>query len=70
MSGHTRINLRLPDDAAANIKSLARERNQTYIGLVREAVGVLQAAHNAGKEGRYLGLTPIRENLEIVLVLP
>lgn len=70
MSDDFRMHLRLPCEAGERIKTLAAERNQTYIGLVREALGVLQTAHDAGKDGRYLGLTPHRENLETVLVLP
>lgn len=68
--GETRISLRVSSEAAKRIRVLAKERDQTVVGLVREAVGVLQSAHDGGKEGLYLGLTPHRENLQTVLVLP
>lgn len=70
MSGNSRINIRLSCDSVIAIKRLAKERNQTAASLVRDAVGVLQTAHIEGKKGRYLGLTPNRENLETLLVLP
>lgn len=70
MSEELRINLRMSPEAARKIKALAKERDQTFVGLVREAVGVLQTAHDGGKAGLYLGLTPHRENLQTVLVLP
>jgi hypothetical protein len=65
-----RINLRLPPVTANKVRALAKERNQTLVGLVREAVGVLQTAHQGGKDGLYLGLAKHRENLETVLVSP
>lgn len=70
MRENARINLRLSTEAAAKIRALADERDQTVVGLIREALGVLQTAHEGTKGGLYLGLTPHRENLQTVLVLP
>jgi len=66
----TRISFRISKSAADEIRALAQEREQTVVGLLRESFGVMQVAHSGAKKGLYLGLTPHRENLETVLVLP
>lgn len=70
MSPETRISLRVSCETAQKIRALAKARDKSVVGLVREAVGVLQTAHDGTKSGLYLGLTPNRENLQTVLVLP
>ena len=68
--GEIRFSLRVSCEAADRIRALAKERDQTVTGLMREALGVMQTAHEGTRDGRYLGLTRHRENLETVLVLP
>lgn len=70
MSEDTRINLRLSKQAADRIRVLAGARDQTMVGIVREALGILETAHEGRKAGLYLGLTAIRENLQTVLAIP
>lgn len=55
-----------PGDIEA-IDQLARERNIPRNGLVLQALGFLQVAHRAGKEGKFVGVTPYRDRLETVI---
>jgi predicted transcriptional regulator len=64
------MNLRFPPDVISVVDRLAAERNVTRTILVRQALGVLQAAHDGAKEGHYIGLTKNRENLDTLLVSP
>lgn len=70
--GHVRVNisLQVSRETADTIKRLARERNTQRPGLVLQALGVLQAAHDGAKQGYTAGLTKDRTKLDTVLVAP
>lgn len=72
MSRDIRIHVKLDVTEAteATIKRLARERNTTTTGLVMQALGIIQVAHDSAKEGYYHGLTKDREKLDTVLIAP
>jgi predicted transcriptional regulator len=65
-----RMNLRFPPEVIETMDRLARERGLSRPAIMRQALGVLQVAHDAAKEGHYVGLTRTRENLETLLVAP
>ncbi len=62
------VKLRISQTTFDTIERLAAERNLPRTGLVLQAIGLLQVIHDAKKDGRHIGLTPHRENLETVLV--
>jgi len=66
----SRVVIDLPDPAASVLDRLAEERNLTRPGVVRQALGILQAMHDGAKEGYLTGLTKDREKLDTVLVAP
>jgi predicted transcriptional regulator len=65
-----RLNMRLPCEVTAVMDRLAAERGLTRTAIVREALGVLRAAHDGAKQGHYIGLTKNPENLDMLLVAP
>lgn len=64
------VALRVSPATAAIIKRLEDERNLTRTNLFLQALGLLHAAHDAAKDGQYIGLTKTRANLETLLVAP
>lgn len=72
MSGEIRydIKLRVSRATADTIDRLALERKLPRNALVLQALGVLQLAHDAAKEGYYHGLTKDRAKLDTVLIAP
>ena len=64
------ISLFVSPHTAAAIDRLARERNVQRTGLVLQALGLLHAAHDANKAGKYVGVTTVRDRLDTVLVAP
>lgn len=64
------VKLKVCQQTADTIARLGSERGLSRQALVLQALGVLQVAHDAAKEGYYHGLTRDRENLETVLVAP
>ena len=63
------MHIRLPPDAAQAVRQISEECDLSFIAVTRQAIALMKYAHEAGKDGRHLGLTPHRENLETVLVL-
>jgi|HubBroStandDraft_5_1064220.scaffolds.fasta_scaffold181021_2 hypothetical protein len=70
MAEYTRIVLDLPPPIVAVVDRLANERGITRPGLVRVAIGVLQAMQDGAKEGYLTGLTKDRDKLDTLLVGP
>ena len=70
MVGSTRVNLHLPPEIAAIMDRLAEERGLTRTSLVRQALGVMQVCHDAGKDGLLVGTCRNREHLETVIASP
>jgi hypothetical protein len=72
MSDSVRLNvqLRVSATTAATIKRLAKERNVANTGLFLQALGLLHVAHDAGKDGWYVGTARKRDRLETVLTVP
>jgi hypothetical protein len=70
MPDDIRINLHLPLAAEAVIKRLCEERGVARTTLVRQALGMLQVAHDAAAQGHYVGTTRVREHLDQVIVAP
>lgn len=64
------VKLHVSPETFDAINRMASERNLPRNGLVLQALGVLQAAHEAAREGYYHGLTKDRANLDIVLISP
>jgi hypothetical protein len=64
------VKLRVSQTTADTISRLAEERHTTRTGLVMQALGLLHASHDAGKEGYFHGLTKDRSKLDTVLVGP
>ena len=62
--------LRVSRATADTIQRLADERNVSRTALILQALGLLHAAHDAGKDGYYHGLTRDRSKLDTVLVAP
>lgn len=62
--------VRLPPTVYAAMERVAAERGLSKNACVRQALGVLEAMHNAAKLGRYVGSTPHRDALEQVIVGP
>lgn len=65
-----RVNLDIPQPAADVLDRLAGERGLTRPGVIRQALGVLQAMHDGAKDGYITGLTKDRSKLDTVLVAP
>jgi hypothetical protein len=70
MAEYTRIVLDLPPPIVAVVDRLANERGITRPGLVRVAIGVLQAMQDGAKEGYLTGLTKDRAKLDTLLIGP
>ena len=64
------ISLRVSRATADTIDRLGDERNIPRTGLVLQALGLLQVAHDAAKDGFYHGLSKDRSKLDQVLVGP
>ena len=64
-----RVNLTLPDTVGNVMERLCTEWQLTRPQLVRQALGVLQVVHDAGKSGRYVGTSLRREALDTVIAL-
>lgn len=64
------VKLRVSRSTADTIERLAHERNVPRTGLILQALGLLHAAHDAGKDGYYHGLTRDRAKLDTILVAP
>ena len=70
MSDDIRINLHLPAAAGVVIERLCRERRVARTTLVRQALGILEAVHDAAGRGRYVGTTSDPGQLETVIIGP
>ena len=70
MAEIVRVNLHLSPASAGVMDRLATERGLTRAALIRQALGVMQAMHDATREGLLVGATPHRENLQTVFVSP
>ena len=65
-----RVNLDIPQPAADVLDRLAEELGLTRPGVIRQAIGVLQAMHDGAKDGFITGMTRDRSKLDTVLVAP
>jgi hypothetical protein len=68
--GYTRVHLDLEPVAAAVLDELANEQHIRRTTVIRQALGVYQAMRKATREGKLVGTTDKRENLDVVLVAP
>lgn len=68
--GAVRVNLRVSQRTADAIERLRKERRVTKAALVLQALGVLQAMHDATARGHYVGVAEDRERLDQVLLGP
>lgn len=66
----TRLAVDVPLHVATIVDRIAAERGLTRSGLVRQALGVIQAMHEGAKEGLHTGMTRDREKLDTLLVGP
>lgn len=62
------IQLNIGPVELATIDRIAKERKLPRNGLVLQALGFLQVAHEANKVGKFVGVTPYRDRLETVIV--
>jgi metal-responsive CopG/Arc/MetJ family transcriptional regulator len=60
----------LPQPIAQAVDRMAEERGLSRPALIREALGLLQVVHQGRHDGRYLGFTSVRANLETIVVTP
>jgi predicted transcriptional regulator len=65
-----RLNMRLPIEVRTTVDRIAGERGLTRTAVMRQALGLFQAAHDGAKQGHYIGLTKNPENLDTLLVAP
>ncbi len=68
MTSNDRVSVYLPLAAHEVCNRLAKERGLTKSGVMRQALGILQAAHDAAKEGYHVGIAESRENLRTILI--
>jgi hypothetical protein len=65
-----RLVTEVPSHIAAIVDQIAVERGLSRSGLVRQALGVIQAMHEGAKHGLHTGMTRDREKLDTLLVGP
>lgn len=65
-----RVSVYLPPAAASVARRLAERRQRTLSGIMREALGVLQAIDDATARGEYVGTAKDPEALDTVIVVP
>lgn len=65
-----RFNLYLPAPVAIRLREMADSERQSYAGIVRQALGVLQVMRDANRDGLYVGTSRDREALETLIVAP
>jgi hypothetical protein len=71
MRDTTRITIDMPTTLVLSvIDRLAEERGLTRSALCRQGLGVLQAIHDAGKEGMHVGLVRDKRRLDTLLIAP
>lgn len=70
MSGRRRVDIRLDLEASelTAIDDIAKERKVARNGLVLQALGFLQVAHEANKNGHFVGVSRYRDRLDTVIV--
>lgn len=70
MSESVSLNLRVSPSVAATVETLAADLELSKVAVIRRALGLLQTFEQARRDGHYVGITPVRENLTQVLVAP
>lgn len=65
-----RLSIHLPPAVAAVARGIAAERDISINDVVRMALGVLQVAEQARRDGHYVGVSQYRDRLDTVMVSP
>lgn len=66
----TRIPFEFPTHLVPIIDRIANERGLTRSGLIRVGLGLVQATHEASKDGLHTGIVRDREKLDTLLISP
>ena len=70
MEETTRVSVYLDPRTKEVVSRLARERNLSHTAVFRQALGGLQAIHDATADGCYVGTVRDRERLDTLIVAP
>ena len=70
MSGTVQVNIRISPAELAAADRIARERSVSRTTVLRQALGFLQVAHDAGQRGHYVGTHPDREAFQQIIIGP
>jgi hypothetical protein len=70
MTEFTRIAVDVPVSTATIVDRIAAERGVTRTGIVRHALSILHATHEATKDGLHAGLVRDKSKLDTVLIAP
>jgi hypothetical protein len=65
-----RVSLNLPAAHRAVLDRLCEERSLTKTDLLRQALGFMQALHDAQRDGLYVGTSRDRSCLDTVFITP